>query len=72
MEIIGIIVVLIAIGISWLTLWAIKKLNQYISRLENQIEEQLDRIDELEDLLIQSNIKNKKIVRKNLIPDNDE
>lgn len=62
---------ILTIGISVFTLWALKRLNQYIGRLENQIENQLDRIDELEDLLIQSNVKTKKIVRKNLISDDE-
>jgi uncharacterized membrane protein YvbJ len=70
--IIAIILIVIALGICFFVLWALSRLNKYIGRLENQIEEQLDRIDELEDLLSQSNIKNKKVVRKNLIPDEPE
>lgn len=66
-----IILSILTIGLSIFTLWALKRLNQYIGRLENQIENQLDRIDELEDLLIQSNVKTKKIVRKNLIADDE-
>jgi len=69
---IAIILIVIALGICFFVLWALSRLNKYIGRLENQIEEQLDRIDELEDLLSQSNIKNKKVVRKNLIPDEPE
>ena len=72
MIIVAIIICVIAIGVCWFTLWAIGKLNKYIARLEKQISEQLDKTDELEDLLIQSNIKNKKIVRKNLIPDDQD
>lgn len=71
MIILAIIFGVITIGISVFTLWALKRLNQYIGRLETQIETQLDRIDELEDLLIQSNVKTKKIVRKNLIADDE-
>ncbi len=72
MTILAIILTLIAIGICIFVSWAIGKLNKYIAKLENKIETQLDRIDDLEDLLLQSNIKNKKVVRKNLIPDDNE
>lgn len=67
-----IILILLSFGISIFALWALSKLNKYISRLENQIENQLDRIDDLEDLLLQSNIKNKKIIRKNIIPEDED
>ena len=72
MTILTIILSLLAILICSLVLWAIGKLNRYIGKLESQIEQQLDRIDEIEELLIQSNIKNKKVIKRNLMPSDDE
>jgi hypothetical protein len=72
MIILVIVLSLISILICYLTLWAIGKLNRYIGKLEEQIELQLDRIDEVEELLTQSNIKNKKIVKRNLMPTDED
>ena len=70
--IIAIIFTLICIGTTIFGLWALGKLNKYIGVLENQIELQLDRIDELEDLIRESNIKSKKIIKRNIISEDDE
>lgn len=72
MIIINLILFLIAILISSFTIWALSKLNKYIAKLEKQIENQIDRVDEVEDLLQQSNIKNKKIIKRNIISDDTE
>lgn len=69
--IIAIVFTLICIGITIFSLWALGKLNKYIANLENQIELQLDRIDELEDLIRESNIKSKKIIKRNIISEDE-
>lgn len=70
--IIIIVLTLICIGLTIFGLWALGKLNKYIGTLESQIELQLDRIDELEDLIRESNIKSKKIIKRNIISEDDE
>lgn len=72
MVIFATILIILSLSVCTFTLWALSRLNKYIGRLESQIEDQLDRIDELEDLLSQSNLKNKKVIRKNLIPEDQE
>jgi hypothetical protein len=62
----------VCVGLTFFGLWALRRLNIYIGKLEDQIIEQLDRIDELEDMLSQANIKNKKVVRKQIIPDDED
>ncbi len=71
MEFILFIICIVCVGLCCLLLWAIRRLNLYITSLENRIEEQLNRIDDFEDMLAQSNIKNKKLVRKNIIPEEE-
>ena len=72
MIILAVIISFLSVLICSLVIWAIGKLNRYIGKLEIQIESQLDRIDDLEELLIQSNVKNKKVVKRNLMPPDEE
>ncbi len=66
-----IILVVLSILVSSFGIWALGKLNKYIARLESVIDNQLDRIDELEDLIQQSNIKSKKIVKREIIKEDE-
>jgi hypothetical protein len=69
---ISIILSIISLLGTLLVIWAIGRLNKYIATLEQIVEEQISRTDQLEDLLRESNIKQKKVVKKNLIPDDEE
>ena len=66
-----IILVVLSVLISSFCIWALGKLNKYIGRLEGVIDNQLDRIDELEDLIQQSNIKSKKIIKREIIKEDE-
>lgn len=66
-----IILVVLSILVSSFCIWALGKLNKYIARLEGVIDNQLDRIDELEDLIQQSNIKSKKIIKREIIKEDE-
>lgn len=66
-----IILVILSILTSAFCIWALGKLNKYIAKLESIIDNQLDRIDELEDLIQQSNIKSKKIIKREIIKDDE-
>lgn len=68
MIILGIILIVVSLITTSFLIWALIRLNRYIAGLERQIENQLERIEEVEELLLQANLKNKKVVRKNLIP----
>lgn len=66
-----IILTVLSVLVSSFCIWAIGKLNKYIAKLESSIDNQLDRIDELEDLIQQSNIKSKKIIKREIIKEDE-
>lgn len=66
-----VILVILSVLVSSFCIWALSKLNKYIAKLENIIDNQLDRIDELEDLIQQSNIKSKKIIKREIIKEDE-
>lgn len=66
-----IVLVVLSLLVSGFCVWALSKLNKYIAKLEGIIDNQLDRIDELEDLIQQSNLKSKKIIKREIIKENE-
>lgn len=66
------VLALINIGTIFFFVWVGKRLNRYIAQLENLIEEQIERNDQTDNVLLELKLKNKKIIKRNLMPDEQD